>query len=484
MKTEKIHINIFYNLILQVFNMAFPFLTASYVSRVLGPTNLGIINYSQSISAWAIVFATFGIQTYGIREISNVRDSLKNKKIVFIELFFIKFIASLFTLSIYFLIIFFNPFFKMELNLYIITSFSLFFNIFNVDWYFGGIENYKILSLRNIAVKLITFFLIVLLVKEKKDYIIYAILLILGQGLSQIWSFLIIKFEYKKKIFFKSINLRKHFKNLIVFFISALVVSIYNILNGIILGFYANSEKIAFFTRARAFQSMGLAIISSIIIVLTPRISYYYTTDREKYDNLLYNSLDYIYLLSLPLALGIYVFSDILNIIFGGIEFLGAAKSLRILTPLIVIVSIGLWTWTQIVLPLKKEKIGTFIQSIMAIFGLITTIVFSKKYQDVGASYALLLTETLGVIITFFILRSHIKIKLITNSFVKSVVACIFMFGILFILKKRLGSLGEVCVLLIGIIVGILSYVIILICLKEKKIIDLFYKMRGVKWIK
>ena len=98
--------NIFYSTLLSFFNIVYPLLTASYVSRILGAQNIGILNYSQSVINFLLVFAMLGISTYGVKEIASVRDNQKEKEKVFSELFFIKFYSSIIVYIFYIFLVF------------------------------------------------------------------------------------------------------------------------------------------------------------------------------------------------------------------------------------------------------------------------------------------------------------------------------------------------------------------------------------------
>lgn len=188
--------NVFYNGLLMFFNITYPLLTASYISRILGAENLGLINYSQSIINFLLVLAMVGIPTYGIREIAKVRDNNNEKENVFSELFIIKTVFSIMTFLLYLCFLLFYDRFQKNFLIFFIMGFNLLMNIFNIDWFFSGIEDYKVLSLRNVFIKIIIFAGIIFSVKKQEDYYLYVIFLVLGQGLGNIWSFFLFKEIY------------------------------------------------------------------------------------------------------------------------------------------------------------------------------------------------------------------------------------------------------------------------------------------------
>lgn len=470
---SSLRLNIIYNTVLQIFNLIFPFLMGAYISRILGAQNLGEINFSQSILVWINVIASLGIPTYGIREIAIYKKNEEKIKKIFSELVLLRGIISIGIIMLYYLSIFFIPILREQIFLFIITGFGIVFNLFNVDWFFSGIEDYKTITLRSIIIKVITFIIIILFIKKPTDYILYAFILIIGQGISNIWSF----FYSLKKIKFviDGINCFRHLKKIKFFLFSALITSVYTTLNTIVLGFLNNAEGVAFFVRARQIQGIGISLTGSIATVLIPRISYYYHNEKIKYNNLLKKSLNYNYIISIPLCILLIILSKPINIFLGGEEFVRASNSLIILSPLVIIISIGTWLYFQIIIPSGKEKVGTFIQGLMAVINILLNFLFIPKLGYNGASISLLITEIIGPLLIALYLKNKEEIKLITKSFPKYVIASIVMGGMVYLLKLKM--VGFILLMISGIL-GILVYLVVLVVLKEEIIYEFYIKIK------
>lgn len=458
--------NITYNMILQVFNISFPFFTSAYISRTIGAINLGNINFGQAILAWLTIFSFFGIPTYGIREIAKNRDNKKKLQETFSELFTLQLIFSLIIICIYPFLIENFIILKSNSKLFYIFGISLIANIFNIDWFFSGIEEYKVITLRNITIKILTFILIVIFVTTKENYKYYVFLLVIGQLISNIWSF----FYSKKKIELRLTINYNHLKKLKVFLFSSIVIGIYTILNSIILGFFSPSEEIAYFTRARQLQSLGQTLTLSIMTVLMPRVSYFFENDMEKYNKLLRKSLDYNYIIGIPLTIGLIMLSKELNLFLGGNEFIKAVVPLQIISPLVIIISLGMWGYLQITIPTGQEKLGLSIQIFMALLSIILSFVLIPNYGYIGASIVLLLTESSGTMLSLYLLRKKIKFILITKSLKKYILAGIVMgIGLYFISLLYTGFFS----IILSVIIGALLYSLVLVLLDEKIIKEL-----------
>ena len=84
---KSIKLNAFYKSILSILNILFPLITAPYIARVLSVEGFTEYNRAASMIAWFSPFAVFGIYTYGLREISKIRNNKKAVEELFTSLF-------------------------------------------------------------------------------------------------------------------------------------------------------------------------------------------------------------------------------------------------------------------------------------------------------------------------------------------------------------------------------------------------------------
>ena len=87
MKEKSISKNIVLNIIRTGSSVLFPLITFPYISRVLGVTNYGKINFANSIVSYFALFAAFGISNYAIREGAGLRNDRKKLNIFANQIF-------------------------------------------------------------------------------------------------------------------------------------------------------------------------------------------------------------------------------------------------------------------------------------------------------------------------------------------------------------------------------------------------------------
>ena len=86
METQK---NVFYNVMLAISQVLFPLITFPYLVRVLGPSEVGLLNFAESIARYFMLLAALGIPVYGIREIAKHQKDILKRSQVFTEIFLI-----------------------------------------------------------------------------------------------------------------------------------------------------------------------------------------------------------------------------------------------------------------------------------------------------------------------------------------------------------------------------------------------------------
>ena len=91
METQK---NVFYNVVLAISQVLFPLITFPYLARVLGPSQLGLINFAESIARYFILLAALGIPIYGVREIAKLQQNKEGLANLLVEIFSINLIIT------------------------------------------------------------------------------------------------------------------------------------------------------------------------------------------------------------------------------------------------------------------------------------------------------------------------------------------------------------------------------------------------------
>src|SRR5471030_1220636 len=202
--------NAIFKAMLNLFNIILPILVIPLVSRSFGDELYGYMGYGDSLTAYFLIFASFGIYQYGIREISKVRDDKTKLRQTFTSLFVFTSVTNIVTSVAY--MIFVAIFYKNEPYLYtcIILVFNLVFNMFYVEWVNEALENYDFIAIKTMVVRIVYSALILLFVREKGDFLFYLYIVVGFNFINNIISFIYVK---KKLNFdFSDLQFLRHVK--------------------------------------------------------------------------------------------------------------------------------------------------------------------------------------------------------------------------------------------------------------------------------
>lgn len=178
---NKVIKNYLYNLSYQLLLIVLPIITTPYVSRVLGAEAIGTYAYTNSITQYFILFGCIGLNLYGQREIAYRQNNIGERNRVFCELVFLRTVTIIISLIVFYIT------FAREgqyAYIFIIQIMDIIASIFDVSWFFQGMEDFKKTVLRNFLARIVCVSLIFMFVKSSADlplYVLfYSITLLLG----------------------------------------------------------------------------------------------------------------------------------------------------------------------------------------------------------------------------------------------------------------------------------------------------------------
>ena len=261
--------NYVFNLLLTGFNILFPVISFPYAAKILGPVGIGKVQFILSFTQYFALIAALGIPIYGVRVISQ---SAHDSKLLYKnlgELLSIHIVCSIIISIIYFATIISFSFFSNDKSLYFLSALIILMGFTSIDWYFSGIENFKLIAIRSVSIKLVSLICLFLFVKVKSDYTIYlaiSLFSILGNNIINIIS-------VRKHITIAYQGTKKHLKPLMYTFGTTVATSMYTMLDTILIGFFADERSVGLYSASIKLTKISIPFIISAATVLMPRIS-------------------------------------------------------------------------------------------------------------------------------------------------------------------------------------------------------------------
>ncbi len=409
MQTQK---NIFYNVILAISQVLFPLITFPYLARVLGPENIGLYNFSESYARYFAMISALGISVYGVREIAKKQDQPKVLSNTFVELFSINFIATCILSVLYVFTIYYTNKLSSHASLFYWSFVFFFFQIFLLEWFFTGINQFKYIAIRFFIIRLFFIAAIFIFIKESNDYVKYMQLQVgLTFFLGVINFVYLFKFIDLKNTRIKDLDLIQHLKPLFLLFLTLFSISVYLHFDSVLLGILADNESVGYYSAPLKLVKIIIAVLAAITAAMFPKmVQFFEQGDTVQFEKMLKQSFELVISIGIPTAVLVYTLApEIIYILFGS-SFELAIKPLQITSPLILIVSLSTIFGFQILSVHSKD--GAILKSAVVgmLFSLIASFLLIPKFKQVGAAYIILCTELL--VLSFFIYFSSKVIQL------------------------------------------------------------------------
>lgn len=473
MSKKSVAKNYIYNLIYQILILILPVITTPYLSRVLGAEGIGIYSYTVSIVTYFILFGSLGIAMYAQREIAYVQDNIDKRSIIFWEVFILRAI----TLMISLIIFYFTFAMTGEYCVYYrILVLEIIGNIFDISAFFQGMEEFKKIVKRNLIVKFISIISIFLFVKTSADINIYLLIYVLSTlvGNLSLWLYLP---KYIKKISLRNLEIKKHLKPTIVLFIPQIASQIYVVMDKTMIGLLVKDKaEVGYYEQSQKIVKIILTLATSLGTVMLPRIANEFAKGKE--ENIrksILNSFNFIYLLSIPMMIGLVVITQDLIPWFLGEEFDKSIYITYAISPIMLMIGLSSVIGTQYLLPTKKQKQYTISVITGAVVNLTLNIILIPRFLSIGAAIATVVAETSVTSVQIYYIKNKFNIIEILKMSLKYFIVAIFMAFLLIIANKILLYKFSVIIrMILDVVLGAITYFGLLILLNDqftKKII-------------
>ncbi|MEQ9764771.1 oligosaccharide flippase family protein [Streptococcus sp. ZJ151] len=453
--------NMFYNASYQMLALILPLVTVPYVARVLSPEGVGLNAYTNSIVTYFTLAGALGIGLYGNREIAFVQKDKYQRSKLFCELVILKCCSVGLATLLYLGFVLTRD--KWQIY-FLLQGINLLATMFDISWYFIGIEDFKKIVIRNTIVKLTTVILTFVLVNDKGDLGLYIFLVAFSMFLGNltVWPFL--KGEVDR-VPLKQLQILRHVLPAIQLFLPQITTQIYLSLNKSMLGAMDSVVSAGYFDQSDKVIRVLFTLVAALGGVFLPRLSSLFSENREseaKY--LLLKLIDLSNAISLLMIGGVIGVSSTFAVFFFGEGYSEVGELMAVQSLMILMISYGNALGTQYLLAARRTRAYTM----SAIAGLITNIILNfvliPKMGAMGAIIATVTTEFVVSIYQAVSLRDVFTFGELTHGLWKYALASIAVV----ISLQFLGKVLPVTLLGYSIqgAVGVILYIFVLLLLK------------------
>ncbi|MBR4627241.1 MAG: flippase [Ruminococcus sp.] len=415
MSKSSVKKNFMYQMIYEVLVIILPFVTSPYIARVIGASGLGVYSYSYSIAFYFVLFSMLGLKNYGNRAIAMVRDNEKHLNETFTNITILHIIVSLICLAAYVGYIFILA----EQRLYaVIQLFYVLSGLFDISWFYFGIEKFKMTVFRNITIKILNVVCIFVFVRDEGDLWKYCLIMSLGMLISSLILWVPLR-KYVKFVKPDKQKILMHLKPLLILFIPAVAVSLYKYMDKIMIGQLSSKAQLGFYDNAEKINIIPLTVISSFGTVMMPKMSNLAAKankkESEKYMSI---SMQFVMFLAFALSFGLASIGKVFAPIFWGKEFTLSGTLMMYLSITIPFISFANVIRTQYLIPNEKDR--EYILSVVlgAIVNLTINFLLIPEHGAVGATIGTIAAEVTVCLVQVYAVRKELPMLRYLRSFI------------------------------------------------------------------
>lgn len=450
--------------------MLVPFLVVPYVYRVLNPEVIGNIEYGATLYSYFGLLGALGIYNYGLREISRVRNDLSKVRTLYKNLFVTGLISNLFFFAIYILFVFFFIHDSALKEIMYITGLTLVAQTISIEWINEAYEEFRFITVKTVIIRSLNVLLMFLLVRNVGDYPAYVWIITLYWFFNYIISFVYgqkhVRLSWKET--FSGLDLRRYIAPLFFILILNNTVILYTAADRTMLGAFCGTEEVAYYSIGQKIIEIIKMLLLSAVYVTLPRLSLYLEQDKNAYLWGVQKLMRMLLMIVFPVAIGMFMLSEEVVLLFAGKQYLDAIPSLRIFAMRIIIVSIESILYNQIIFLHRREKLLVILNLICGGLNVLLNFAFLKYLDPVVAISTTLFSEIIFQILCLVYIKRklHISTGLFDKRNLKYVVGALTFIPIILIIKYLINN--QVMFVVMSIILCIFVYILILIISKDE----------------
>ncbi len=454
MKQTSVKKNFIYNILYQILVIIVPFVTSPYLTRVIGAGGLGEYTFTQSYAHYFVLFILLGVNNYGNREMARVQDNKELASKTFSEIYafqacLVVVVTTIYAISIAFFISDSKTLYWIQM-LYVISA------GFDINWCCFGLEKFKLTVIRNSIIKIASAALIFLLIHSPEDVWIYTALIAGSSLVSQlmVWPFILKEIRLIKP---NKENVIKRIKPNLMLFLPVVAVSLYTIMDKLMLGFLGEKTEVAYYSYAGSFIEIPETIVVALGTVMLPRASkMLYSGKNEESSRMLEKSMQFVMLFSVGAAFGLAAVAQEFIPWYYGSNFARSAIFTAALSPVIVLTSWNSIIRTQFVIPKGHDRIYLATVSSGAVVNLILNMLLIPSFQGIGAVMGTVVAQAAVCVMQYFLTRKEVDFTKFYKDTVAFVVIGALMAVVVYILPQIVVS--TIVDVIIKVIIGAAIY--------------------------
>ncbi|QQE78733.1 flippase [Alicyclobacillus sp. SO9] len=374
--------------------------------RILGPNKYGLVMFIQAIAQYFVLLTGYGFNISGPSQIAIKRQDSYELSRVVTSILFSKVLLLLASLIVFCGLVLAVPIVRIH---WLLSFGSFGYVVADVAfpiWLLQGIEDMKFITIGNVIAKSLSTLAVFLLIRHQSDYwmvpLIMSVSTILGGGISFGVAFA------KHNLRLAKIGLRDivgQLKDGWLVFVSTISISLYTTSNPVILGMFANTAIVGYYTAAEKLINAGQGLLNAVLQAIYPHVAQLFHSSLEKGLLFIRRVITIIAPSTFAVSLGIIALAKPVIVLILGAEYGPSVGVLRILALLPFLISLSNIFGIQTMLNNGMKRPFTVIISIGAACNLVMSFSLVPFFHQIGTAISVTFSEFVITLTMFLVLQ-------------------------------------------------------------------------------
>ncbi len=376
------------------------------------------MNFAAAFMTYFTLLINFGFDLSATRAIALKRDDLAERNKIFNQVFLAKLLLLGISVILFIASLYLVPQLREEKAVAIFSFLLCIAWVITPNWLYQGMQELTRVAIFNLATKIIFTVIILLVIREKSDYIWQPLAISIAQLVVGAFSFIYAIRHFKIDIRLPSLKpvLEMLWNERVIFF-SMVVINLYTTTNVVLLGFLQTSEQVGYYTAGYRL----IIVIQTLIAIplsqsLFPYVGTAFGQSREKGLDVVKQLFPVVTIITLIVGVFLWLFGPLVITLMYGEKFEPSILIFRILVFIPLIIGWSNLLGIQTMLNLKMDKPFFRITLFGAIISIALNFILIKQFGFVGTAWSWLLTE-IFITVTLYVYLSRKGIKVFEKKY-------------------------------------------------------------------
>lgn len=467
MKQKSLTLNAFLSSIKTLATILFPLITYPYITRVLSVENIGKVNLSQSIVSYFSLLSGLGISAFASRNGAQIRENKFQLSKFSNQVFTINVISTIISCCLLIGLTLLPIKIAAYRGIILLQGITVAMSPLAVDWLYTIEEDFGYITLRSIAVQLLSLILMFTFVKSEKDVYLYVALTSMSTSLGNLFNFIHSR-KYVKLKLISDTHWNEYKNSILLFFINSVATVIYMNSDTTILGILKNDYSVGLYSVAVKIYTIVKQVFNSVILTVIPRLAYLRNNDVRGFERLTKTMISMATVFTIPAAVGIIILRKEIIALISGNSYLETAPTLSILAVAIFFGVLANILANGVLICMGREKYVVKATIVSAIENVALNFIFIPAFSQNGAAFTTLLAEMTVFGMSLYYSRDVIVRMLDVSEFRNAVLGSVLMLFVSFHLMNLLSNCHLITRIATVIVVCLGVYTLALLAFKDK----------------